>query len=281
MSLLELDAIAEQLRLRTLAAGLDHPEAVCWSPAEECLYAGGEAGQLYRFGLDGGPADVVAQAPGGFLVGLAVDGEGNVYACDVGNGCVQRIGRDGEIGRHGPEIGYPNYPVFSADGSLFVSDSGSWSGADGGIVRIAPDGSGEPVPMAPLRFANGLALRDGDLYVVESAAATVLSVPFAGGATTTVVRLDRTVPDGLAFDAEGGLWISCFQPNRIYRLDPDGTLETVVDDWSGSHLMTPTNIAFAGPRLDVLAVASLGGTAVSALDPGIAGRPLDYPTLSA
>jgi gluconolactonase len=47
-----------------------------------------------------------------------------------------------------------------------------------------------------------------------------------------VVELDRVVPDGLAFDVEGGLWISYWQPNRVYRLDPDAELETVLDDWT-------------------------------------------------
>ncbi len=59
--------------LRTLANGLDHPEGVCWSPAAGAVYAGGEAGQLYRFDLDGGPVETVATVPDGFLLGLAAD----------------------------------------------------------------------------------------------------------------------------------------------------------------------------------------------------------------
>ena len=100
-----------------------------------------------------------------------------------------------------------------------------------------------------------------------------------GGRPETVVRLPRTVPDGLAFDAEGGLWISYYQPNRIDRLAPDGTLQTVVDDWSGWEIAMPTNVAFAGPELDVMAVANLGGWFVAAFDPGMTGAPLNYPTL--
>jgi sugar lactone lactonase YvrE len=34
--------------IETLVDGLDHPEGVCWDPRAEVLWAGGEAGQVYR-----------------------------------------------------------------------------------------------------------------------------------------------------------------------------------------------------------------------------------------
>ena len=92
-----------------------------------------------------------------------------------------------------------------------------------------------------------------------------------------VVSFPRTVPDGLAFDAEGGLWIGCYQPNRIYRLTADGNLEVVVDDWTGEYVLSPTNLAFAGEQLEVLVLASLCGWAVKAIDPGVRGAALERP----
>src|SRR5947208_16632338 len=77
-------------------------------------------------------------------------------------------------------------------------------------------------------------------------------MPLSGGAFEPVVSFPRTVPDGLAFDVEGGLWIGCYQPNRIYRLTADGNLEVVVDDWTGEYVLSPTNLAFAGEQLEVL-----------------------------
>ena len=41
-----------KLSLTNLGHVLDHPEAVAWGP-DQRVYAGGEEGQLYRFGLDG------------------------------------------------------------------------------------------------------------------------------------------------------------------------------------------------------------------------------------
>jgi gluconolactonase len=262
--------------LRTLANGLDHPEGVCWSTTAGAVYAGGEAGQLYRFALGGGRIETVATVPGGFLLGMAVDVGGNVYACDPNSGHVQRISPDGRIEPYGDRIGYPNYPVFDREGNLWVTDSGAWDEVSGGLVRIAPDGTTERIA-GPFRFANGLAIYGEHLYMVESQMPGVVRMPLAGGPAEAVVELPRTVPDGLAFDAEGGLWIGCYQPNRIYRLDAAGELAVIVDDWTGEYVMTPTNLAFAGDELDELVLASLCGWAVKAIDPGVKGAPLEYP----
>lgn len=261
---------------RTLVDGLDHPEGVCWSPTQQLLYAGGEAGQLYRFSLDGGGPELVATVPGGSALGLALDATDTAYVCDIGNGCVQRISPDGRAEPYGAPIGYPNYPVFDRQDRLWVSDSGDWEGANGAIVRIDPDGGTERV-VGGLRFANGLAIHGDWLYAVESSVGRIVRLPLDGGEPEPVLELERVVPDGLAFDSAGGLWIGCWQPNRVYRLGPDGELEVVVDDWAGVYAPTPTNVAFAGVDLDLLALASLSTQAVAAIDPGVRGAPLHYP----
>jgi gluconolactonase len=277
-------AVVADLRLpaslRTIAEGLDHPEDVCWDPGAGVLLAGGEDGQLYRFDLAGGDGEVVTRIAGGWLTGLCVDNGGNAYCCDVNHGCVQRITQDGRVERYGEPIAYPNSPAFGADGTLWVSDSGDWERPTGRVVAIRPGGQTEVADMDPLSFANGVAVHDGWLYIVESARPGVVRFRLAGGDVEPVVALPNAVPDGLAFDADGGLWISCWQPNRIYRLDPAGQLATVVDDWSGTEVVTPTNVAFAGERLDVLVMASLGGRAVRAFDPGVAGAPLHRPEVT-
>jgi sugar lactone lactonase YvrE len=268
--------------LRVLAGGLlDHPECVAWCPLACCVYCGGEGGQIYRVDLDTGAADQITQIDGGFICGVAVDGVGAVIACDVANGRVWRVLPSGDVAQYGDPIAYPNYPLLDADGVLWVSDSGSYDQADGGVVRIAPDGSTRQLALRGLRFANGMALRDGQLYVIESQGPSIvrLELPDASDVQQVVV-LPGTVPDGLAFDAEGGLWISCYQPNRVYRVSPDGVLDLVVDDWSGWHLTMPTNLAFAGPALDQLVLANLGGRHLATFRPGVRGAPLERPVLA-
>jgi sugar lactone lactonase YvrE len=267
--------------LRTLAEGLDHPEGVCWSPATGSIYAGGEAGQIYRVQMEGG-FEQVAEVEGGFMLGLAVDADDVIYACDGNGQHVMRIDLrdDGEAQPYGDAMIYPNYPAFDADGNLWVSDSGDWQAANGALCKISRSGEQTERVLEGLDFANGVAVSDEHVYVIETNRPGVVRVPIGGGDVEDVVELPRTVPDGLAFDCEGGLWISLYEPHRVLRMGPDGAVETTLDDWTGLEITSPTNVAFAGDDLSVLVLASLSGWAVKAIDAGVRGRTLQYPHLA-
>jgi gluconolactonase len=245
--------------LRTLAEGLDHPEGVCWSPATRSIYAGGEAGQIYRVQLQGG-FEQVAQVDGGFILGLAVDADDVIYACDGNGQHVMRIDlRDGGKAQpYGDAMIYPNYPAFDAEGNLWVSDSGDWQAANGALCKISPGGDTKRV-LDGLDFANGVTVDDEHVYVIETNRPGVIRVPLSGGDPEEVVELPRTVPDGLAFDCQGGLWISLYEPHSVLRLNRDGLVKTMLDDWTGLDITSPTNVAFADDDLSVLVLASLSG----------------------
>lgn len=59
-----------------------------------------------------------------------------------------------------------------------------------------------------------------------------------------VVRLDGTVPDGLAFTDDGGGG-ACYRPDRIYHLAADGSLSVLAEDPQGTRLGAATNVCFA------------------------------------
>jgi gluconolactonase len=281
---------AHAIELTPFVDGLDHPEGVAWGP-DGHVYAGGEAGQVYRVTLAGEVTQI--GTTGGFLLGLCLDAAGRVYACDTVHRAVMRIAPDGACERYAGgdehrQMVNPNWPVFAADGTLYVSDSGAWGGDDGCLWVVPPGG-----PAAVLRddvraFPNGMALAaDGAwLYCIETRAQRVVRVAVAGagspGAVEEVVRLpERTVPDGLAFDAQGGLLISCYAPDVIYRLDPGGALDVVAEDWQRTTLAAPTNVAFCGPDLRTLVAASLGRWHLASGRAAIPGAPLHHPELAA
>jgi sugar lactone lactonase YvrE len=266
------------LDYRVLASGLDHVEGLCWDPARACLWAGGEAGQVYRIELDG-TVDVVTTIDGAALLGLALDDDGALYLCDPGNHQVWKMDATLHVSAFGGPIDYPNYPAFAPDGRLYVSDSGSFAAPSGALVVIEPDGTTSRVPTRPLAFANGLAIDDTTLWVIESAAPAVATWPLDGGALERVIELERCVPDGLAFDADGGLLISCYQPNQLWRWTAASGLELIFDEWTGELILSPTNVAFYGADLDRLALASLCGHDVVTIALAHRGLPIRLPRL--
>jgi gluconolactonase len=262
---------------RVLVDGLDHPEGVAYDPGADVVWAGGEAGQIYRVDVAGGTAEEVARAPG-FVLGLAVDGRGRLAVCASSDGSL--CAYDGEaVQRVVRGLAFPNWPAFAPDGTLFVSDSGSWGGGDGRLVRVAADGAVEMFSRAVPNFTNGCALSpDGRwLWVVESHVPMLSRFELATGRCEHVRRFDGTVLDGLAFTAEGGLLVSCYRPDRIYHLDASGAVEIVAEDPQGTLLAAPTNVCFVGPRLDRVVAANLGRWHLTLLDLGLAGAPLHRP----
>ena len=270
--------------LRVLGEPLDHVEGVAETP-DGALWAGGEAGQLYRFEADASGLwsfEQVADTRAGMLLGLASDESGRLYICAPERNAILRFDpQTSDLGTYAHGIRTPNVGLFEANGDLIVSDSGSLDleQGDGGIVRI-PAGGGTPevLELPPLHFPNGLAfLDDGRLAVAESFAPRIAAIDLASGALEVLVELGRAIPDGLASDVQGGLLISCFQPNVIYRSHPESGLSTVIEDWTGQKLLSPTNVAHIGAERRTIAIAGLLGWSLLALDVPWAGVPLILP----
>jgi gluconolactonase len=263
--------------IEVLVDGLDHPEGVCWDPFAGVVWAGGEAGQVYRVQLDERRFEQVAQAPG-FLLGLAVDGRGRLVLCcgDAGSVCVLE---EGSVRPVQEGFTFPNYPAFASDGALYLSDSGSWGANDGRVFRLSADGELEVFSTALTDFPNGCAVTtDGRfLWIVESRRPTVNRFDLETGELEEVTRLEGTVPDGVAFTADGGIVISCYRPDQILHLDGNGHAELVAADPQGTLLAAPTNVAFTGPDLDRLVCANLGRWHLALVESGLRGAPLHHP----
>jgi gluconolactonase len=86
--------------------------------------------------------------------------------------------------------------------------------------------------------------------------------------------MPECVPDGLAFDAAGNLYVSCYAPNKIFKVAPDRTITTVIDNWEAHTLSNPTNIAFGGENFDQLFVANIGRWHIAKIDLGVKGLKL-------
>lgn len=270
-----------------LTEDLDHPEGVAWD-RDGLIYAGGEAGQIYSVDLDGKVREVATT--GGEILGVALDGAGRVYACDPGNKAVMRIDpasgsvEEYSTGVPGEPMRTPNMLAFDAAGNLYVTDSGEYLQHDGLVYRVDPQGNTVVWNREASRYPNGCCLDASgtSLLVAESYRPGVVRIPIQGdgsaGPMEAIVELPDTVPDGIALDADGGLYVTCYRPDRIYRVPPGGAPEVLADDPHGNVLNAPTNVAFVGSRLERMVVANVGELHILIGDVGAAGLPLRYPT---
>ncbi len=107
---------------------------------------------------------------------------------------------------------------------------------------------------------------------------------------------DGNFPDGLAFDAEGGVWVACVVSNRVVRVGTDGATQVVVEDpnpqlieaaeaayargrlsrddiYNGGiqSLRNVSSVAFGGPDLRTVYLGNLAGHRLASFRSPIAG----------
>jgi sugar lactone lactonase YvrE len=166
--------------------------------------AGGGAGALG----DGGQATAATINP----FGITFDTSGNLYIADFTNsrirkvntaGIISTIAGNGTVGFNGDggqataaALRYPFDVVFDAIGNLYISD-----GYNHRVRKVNSTG------IITTIAGNGTAGYSGD------------------GGQATVAKLN--VPNGMAFDASGNLYIADWFDNRIRKVNTVGTITTI------------------------------------------------------
>ena len=78
-----------------------------------------------------------------------------------------------------------------------------------------------------------------------------------------------TFPDGMAFDAEGALWLICVVTNRLIRLDPGGSFQIVLEDFEEAHFERVRTAFMSGRLTRDLLVNSVGRRMKNQNQPGL------------
>jgi len=178
--------------------------------------------------------------------------------------------------------------------------------ADGFLVLI--DGRGARIVADGLAFANEVRLnRAGtEIYVVETYGRRIskFDVDERGDLSNRTSWTEfghGTFPDGIAFDADGHLWVAGMTSNRLFRVAPDGEQTLLLEDTDHDYLdvieqrlregtlrredaqKVPSkllkniaSVAFGGPDLKTIYLGSLGGDRVAVLRSPVAGEPLTH-----
>jgi gluconolactonase len=262
------------------ALKLDHPECIAFDRQGD-LWAGGEAGQIYRIPPDGNAQLITSM--GGFCGGLAFSPAHELFVCNPALGIV-RVQPDGNFSvfatNAGPhKIVCPNYGLFDSAGQYYVTDSGQWKKDNGCLLRFKPDASGE-ILAGPFGYANGLALSADErfLFMVESNTDSVLRFEIqkngALGPSEPYATDCGRFPDGLTLDAEGNLYVCCYASDEIWRISPKREKTLFAWDRWAILLGSPTNMAFGGKNFDELYVANLARTTITRAKTGRKGQPL-------
>ena len=195
--------------------------------------------------------------------GMAFGHDGNLYVSSRYDGTVYRVSRNGTMTSYAEGLGVATGIAFDGEGSLYVGDR------SGTIFKIGRDrqifvfATIEPsVSAYHLAFDD-----DGNLYVTgptTSSFDAVYQVDPHGHVEVFYRGLGR--PQGLAFDAQGNLYVAASLHGRrgIVKITPDRQASLAV---SGQNLV---GLAFAPGKSAVLATNS----GVHHLAWDIPGRPL-------
>jgi sugar lactone lactonase YvrE len=194
---------------------------------------------------------------------IAIDREGQVYVSSRHDGTVYRVAQNGTMTSYAEGMGVATGIAFDPEQNLYVGDR------SGTIFKIARDRQiFVYATLEPSVSAYHLAFGPkGDLFVTgptTSSFDAVYRIDGHGTVTNFYRGLGR--PQGLAFDAEGNLYVAASLGGKrgIVKLTPEakGSLEV-----AGHNLV---GLAFAPGRSVVLATTG----AVHHLSWNIQGRPL-------
>jgi sugar lactone lactonase YvrE len=235
----------------------DMPEMIGWiiERASGGFVVGLQSG-FYRLSLEPFALELIAnphpERPGNRLNDAKADAWGRIWAGSMPvadgppstwppTGALYRLDADGAVSLHDDKLTIANGPAFSPDGcTLYHTDS-----ARGTVYRFALGADGTLGPRA----------------------------------VHLVFPPDAGAPDGMACDADGGLWIAFYHHDpahhsRVARFLPSGAIDREIRVPT-AHV---TNLVFAGPNLDRMFITSARGDsdnpnagALFEADPGCRG----------
>lgn len=209
------------------------------------------------------PNGIALLPDGSFLLAQLGDVDGGLY----------HLTRDGRcnpflVDLDATPLPPSNYPHLDRDGRLWLTVStrhspraSAYRGdvSDGFIVLI--DDNEARIVADGLAYTNECSVHpDGErLYVNETFGRRLSSFDIAPDGDLsnrrTIAEFGHgTYPDGLAFDREGGIWITSIVSNRLIYVSPEGDQSVLLEDVDQVHLNEVERAFLAGemgrPHLD-------------------------------
>lgn len=304
--------------LRVVASGLTRPECVLALSNGKLVAANGNGGYSV-IEPDGQTRHVITHDNRRRYVpnGIALAANGRILMADLGAqaGGLFEIDSGGRLeplleAIDGEPLPPSNFLVNDRDGRLWFTISTrqrprtkAWrmDVADGFIGMI--DKHGARIVADGIGYTNEVAISPDNawLYVNETYNQRTSRFPLRHGCELgekeVIAEYDGAdFPDGLAFDAHGGAWITCIASNRLIVLRPDGEKQIVLADTDTdyaallaskfrkgtltqqdmstagrSRLGNLSSLAFGGPSLSTAYLGCLLDDCIRAFDCPVAG----------
>jgi sugar lactone lactonase YvrE len=258
-------------------------EGPCWEPAEGALYwTDIPACRVHRLAADGTHTSWDAGRPVGAVVpraggGLALAAKDGFWALDPATG---RLALLAHVEADLPD-NRMNDGACDGAGRFFAGTMAEdESPGAGTLYRLDPGLAVTPV-LGGVSVSNGSgwSLDGSRMYYVDSLAYSVDVFDYdadsgAIGNRRVLARIGdgEVMPDGLAVDSGGDIWVAVWGGSAVLRYGPDGRLKQSLEI-PAAHV---TSCAFGGPGLATLYITTAGGPgpgagALFACQPGAAG----------
>ncbi len=260
--------------------------------------------------------------PEGFLPnGIELTPEREFLVANLGTTCgggVWRIDRNNQIRPvlmevDGEPLSSTNFVTLDAQGRTWISMStrkvprelAFKAGVADGFIAVS-DERGARIVADGIEFTNECRVDPSGrwLYANETYGRKLSRFPIVGsgadwklGSREVVHHFtDGDFPDGLAFDAQGGVWVACVVSNRVVRIAPDGQVRVIIEDTDAQQiaaaesayargqlsrgdidsgglrsLRNVSSVAFGGPDLRTVYLGNLAGDRLATFRSPIAG----------
>jgi len=286
------------------AYNLSAPEGPVSLPDRSWLVVemGPERGCVTHIGADGLSRRIVART--GRPNGLAFDQHGAIWVAESTNPpSLQRVDAQGQVEIfltecRGEPFLFPNDLAIGPDQKLYMTDSGilyqdflvnnevrqdyRTAKMNGKVYVIDVRSKTIDLIDSELKFANGIAFGpQGNLYVSESATGMVYRYRqkngrIVGGPESfgNVIDPDQGEgfrgPDGMAFGANGYLYVAVYGQGNVTVLDHSGSVVERI----ATEGLNPTNVAFGAHSEKRIYVTEIERGVLLALDVATGGLPL-------
>jgi gluconolactonase len=269
--------------IETLITGYDSPEGPAFDRDGNLFFVNWLSSSIVKLTPDGQASEHFNT--GGIPAGLAFHPDGSLFVADEGVDIhgVMRITTNGEATilaneYDGKPLNGANDLVFDRNGILYFSDpwGSSAENPKGGFYRLFPNGTLEQIDSG-LAFPNGVAITaDGSAVILAETSRNRL-LRYRIGPDGSVGPREHWAdfplpsgPDGMAFDANGDLYVAHFGGSRVEIFDPTGVHVDAIDV-PGEKV---TNVAFGGDDGKTLVITDVATASLYRVRLTVAGQAL-------